>query len=633
MKHLRKLVVMTAVVGLVGAACGGSSGGGNTGTSPGTAAPKKGGTLNLAQLGDVTAGFDPQKEYYTVSWGYYQCCLLRTLLGYNGLDAAHGGDDLRPDLATGMPEISSDGLTWTFHMKSGIHYAPPMQDVEITTPDIIRALEREFTPAVAAGYSFYYTPIEGASDFSSGKAKTISGLTAPDPHTLVVKLTEPAGDMGYRFAMPATAPIPPSPSDPSAMLGVATGHDDDYGRFLVASGPYMFKGSETLDFSQPAKDQTAVAGYVPNKSYDLVRNPSWDASTDSLRPAYVDEITAQLGGENAVLDQKVEANEVDLVFDVSSPDPQFIQKFKTTPDLQNRIFINPTAANYYATMNLGTPPFDDIHVRKAVNLAVDKDGFRRIGGGPDTAELAGHFVPDGLLNGQLKDYNPYATPGSKGADDPAGLAAAKAEMKQATTYDTNGDGICDADACKNILAVGNNQPKAKEQSALIQQNLEAIGVSLNIKYFTQAAAYGKIFDPKNHIAFTTGWGGWAKDYPDAYTFFYPVFYGPNILDQYNTNYSMVGATPEQMKKYGYSITTVAGMDPQVTKCFPLNGDARVTCWADADKYLMEQVVPIVPMEFANQVTIVSDRVTHYTFSAAADGASLAQIGVSDAGGS
>ena len=460
--------------------------------------------LNLAQLGDVTAAFDPQKEYYTVSFAYYQCCLLRTLLGYNGLDAAHGGNELRPDLATGMPER----LLGRPDVDLPPEVGDPLRAADAGRGDHIAGHHpgtRARVHARGGGrVRLLLQPHRGSADFASGKAKTISGLTAPDPHTLVVKLTEPTGDLGYRFAMPATAPIPPSPSDPSAMLGVATGHDDDYGRFLVSSGPYMFKGSDALDFSQPASKQTPVAGYVPNKSYDLVRNPSWDASTDNLRPAYVDEITAQLGGENAVLDQKVEANEVDMVFDVSSPDPQFIQKFKTTPDLQNRIFINPTAANYYATMNLGTPPFDDIHVRKAVNLAIDKDGFRRIGGGPDTGELAGHFVPDGLLNDQLKDYNPYATPGSKGADDPAGLDAAKAEMKQATTYDTNGDGVCDASACQNLLTVANNQPKAKEQAALIQQNLKAIGISLNIKYFTQSAAYGKIFDPKNHIAFTTG---------------------------------------------------------------------------------------------------------------------------------
>jgi peptide/nickel transport system substrate-binding protein len=626
MKHLKKLVVMTAAVGLVAAACGGNSG--SSASSPAGATPKKGGVMNIAQLGDVTAAFDPQKEYYQVSFLYYQCCLLRTLLSYNGLDSAHGGNELRPDLATGMPTVSSDGLTWTFHLKSGIHYAPPMQDVEITSGDIVRALERELTPSVAAGYSFYYNPaIEGSAEFASGKAKTISGLSTPDPQTLVVKLTQPQGDLGFRFALPATAPIPPSPSDPSAMLGVATGHDDDYGRFLVASGPYMFKGSDALDFSQLASKQTPVAGYVPNKSYDIVRNPSWDASTDSLRKAYVDEFQVQLGGTNAVLDQKVEANEADFVLDSSAPDPQFSQKFSTTPDLKSRIHVDQTQGNYYATMNLGTPPFDDIHVRKAVNYAIDKDGLRRIGGGPITGEIAGHFLPNSLINNQLANYDPYATPGSKGADDPQGLAKAKAEMKQATEYDTNGDGVCDASACQNVLTVANNQPKDKEQAALIQQNLKAIGIGLDIKYFTQSAAYGKVFDPKNHIAFTTGWAGWLKDYPDAYTFFYPVMYGPNILDQYNTNYSMVGATPEQMKKYGYSVTKVAGMDPQVQQCFPLSGNARITCWANADKYLMENVVPIIPTLFSNSVYITSDRIVNYVYSSYNDAPSLSQMAV------
>ena len=59
----------------------------------------------------------------------------------------------------------------------------------------------------------------------------------------MVKLTEPAGDLPWRFAMPATAPIPPNPSDPKAVLGVAEGHTTNYGRFLVGTGPYMFEGS------------------------------------------------------------------------------------------------------------------------------------------------------------------------------------------------------------------------------------------------------------------------------------------------------------------------------------------------------------------------------------------------------
>ena len=621
-RHL-KVLALAAIICIAAAACGEEGGGGATSTPSGEK-PQSGGTLVMAQLGDVTAAFDPQKEYYSVPWSYYQCCLLRTLLGYNGLDAQHDGNTLFPDLASEMPEISDDGLTWTFHMKEGLHYAPPLQDVEITAPDIIRALVREATPEVAAGYIFYYGVIEGFDAYSEGKADTITGLSAPDNYTLVVKLTEPTGDFGYRMAFPAAAPIPPNPSDPNAVLGVAQGHDDDYGRFLVASGPYMFVGSENMDFSLPAGKQKPVAGYVPNKSYSLVRNPSWDAATDDLRPAYVDAIQVSIGGEEAVLDQKVETGDIDLVFDTSAPEPEFIKKFQSSPELRDQIFVDLSDSNYYAPMNLGVPPFDDIHVRKAVNYAIDKEGYRRLGGGVVTSEIAGHFIPDGMINDLLKDYDPYATPDHKGTDTPEGLDLAQQEMAQ-SKYDTDGDGVCDDPVCKDVLTVANNGETQQAQAALIAQNLEKIGITLNIKSFTQAAAYGKIWDPKNHIAFATGWGGWVKDYADPYTFIWPLMHGSNILDQYNNNWSMVGATPEQMKKYGYTVTEVPSMDAQIEACFPLTGDERVQCWADADKYLMESVVAVIPIEFPNNVYIVSSRVTNYTYSAYTNAPSLAYL--------
>ncbi len=124
---------------------------------------------------------------------------------------------------------------------------------------------------------------------------TITGMTAVDDYTLEIKLTAPAGDLGYRLAMPAAAPIPPNPADPEAPLGVAEGHDDDYGRFLVSSGPYMFEGSEAMDFSLPVKEQEAVAGYQPDTLISLVRNPSWVADgQDDLRPAYVDAVSVEI---------------------------------------------------------------------------------------------------------------------------------------------------------------------------------------------------------------------------------------------------------------------------------------------------------------------------------------------------
>ena len=259
LKRTLKWIAAVAVLGIVAAACGGDDGGGSTtGATGGTGATGtelSGGTLHMAQVADVDAAFDPQKSYYSVTWSYYRV-LLRRMMGYPGLPGAEGTVP-EPDLAAAAPDVSEDGLTWTFTLQSGLTYAPPLQDVPITTQDFIRALEREANPKTnVGGYSFYYSVIKGFDDFGAGKADSIEGLSAPDDQTLVIELTKPAG-LQYLMALPASAPIPPNPNDPKARLGVAEGHDKDYGRFLVASGPYMFEGSENLDFSLPAEDQAS----------------------------------------------------------------------------------------------------------------------------------------------------------------------------------------------------------------------------------------------------------------------------------------------------------------------------------------------------------------------------------------
>ncbi len=169
-------------------------------------------------------------------------------------------------------------LTWTFRLKQGLRYAPPFEDTPIVAPDVVRALERTARVTSAEemiGYPFYYSAIRGFDAFDAGQADSIAGLETPDDRTLVVRLEEATGDLAYRFAMPATAPIPE---------GADEGHDEDYGRFLVASGPYMIEGSEELDFSTPPDEQEPAAGFVPAVltrtlvaeepgSLVLVRNP------------------------------------------------------------------------------------------------------------------------------------------------------------------------------------------------------------------------------------------------------------------------------------------------------------------------------------------------------------------------
>ncbi|MDQ4006180.1 MAG: ABC transporter substrate-binding protein, partial [Actinomycetota bacterium] len=218
MNRYLRLVALAGILALVAAACGErNTGGGQQG--PGGEA-QRGGTLLGGLESDVDAAFDPQKEYYSVTWGFYHCCLLRTLVTTATTTADNDGNVLVPDLATEVPEPSEDGLTYTFNIQEGLMFAPPYQDTEITADAFINALEREAEPKVGAGYPFYYSVIEGFDDFSEGKADSISGLTAVDDHTLEITLSCPAGDFPYRMMMPATAPIPE---------GAADGHEKDYG--------------------------------------------------------------------------------------------------------------------------------------------------------------------------------------------------------------------------------------------------------------------------------------------------------------------------------------------------------------------------------------------------------------------
>ena len=608
MKVLR-LVSLALAVALVFAACGTDDP-----SSPSTgddAQVQQGGTIRLAALSDVSAAFDPQKEYYSLTWGLYRCCLLRTLMSYPGLPAEEGGNDVVSDLATAPPELSNDGLTWTFTLKEGITYAPPFQDTEIIAQDFVNALERTAdTEAAANGYSFYYSVIEGFDEFSEGKADSISGLATPDDHTLEITTTQPTGDIPYRMSMHSTAPIPD---------GAADGHVRDYGRYLVASGPYMFEGSEDMDFSVPADKQEPVSGYKPGRSITLVRNPSWDKSTDEFRDAYLERIEISIGGTEEDIANKIDAGEVDINID-GVPPAQQLRRYQTDPELKDQVHVYPSDAIRYLSFNIAEPPFDDVHVRKAVNLAIDKEGMRRLRGGPVFGEIAGHIMLDTITDGLVADLDPYLSEGNQGD-----LEAAKEEMRQ-SKYDSDGDGVCDDPVCEQILAVTDEADPYPDQGALVQDNLEPLGLSLDVKQFERTTMYDKCLDPSVHGAICLA-PSWGKDYPDATTFAEPLFSEASLGPDACCNYSLVGASPEHLEKYDYSVTDVPSADPQIEECTQATDEDRTQCWADLDEYLMNEVVPWVPYLFDNNVDIVSTNLVNYTFDAFAGMIALDHVGV------
>ncbi|MFI5054729.1 MAG: ABC transporter substrate-binding protein, partial [Acidimicrobiia bacterium] len=345
----------------------------------------------------------------------------------------------------------------------------------------------------------------------------------------------------------------------------------------------MFQGIDKVDFSVPASQQKPAAGYIPGRQIVLVRNPSWDPSTDDNRPAYVDQIQATIGGDVADLYNKVETGEVDWVMDAQPP-ADVLAKYSTNPDLQPYLHTYAQNAVTYMSMNLAVPPFDDIHVRKAVNLIIDKAGARQLGGGPLVGVNAGHIFPDGLTNNILKSYDPYATANSAGD-----ATLAMKEMAQ-SKYDTNHDGKCDASVCQNILALTSTTDPAPRIAALFNQDVQKIGMSLNVKALDTTTMYSKCDDMTADIP-TCLAAGWVQDYPDAYTFGPPLFKSTSLYPSC-CNYDALGATSAQLTKWGYTVTSVPSVDSQLAQCAAIPvGDARTQCWANFDKYMMENVVP------------------------------------------
>jgi peptide/nickel transport system substrate-binding protein len=593
---------------LVATSCTGGTEPPSPSSSPSVVPAPRGGTLrivspDLAWAGlPQPAGPDPQKDYVNDSWELFRCCLLRTLLSNKGAPTSEGGAILRPDLAASMPTVSPDGRTWTFRLRPGLHYAPPLQRVEIKAQDFIRAMKREANPKTSAGYSFYYSVIEGFDDFAAGGADSISGLEAPDDHTLQVHLVTPTGDLGNRLAMPAAAPIPPNPFDPTAPLGVASGHDDGYGRFLVSSGPYRLEGSEAIDFSLPPARQRPASGLVPGRSIILVRNPSWDSSTDELRGAYVDRMEFSFGGTVEEAAGAVDDGRADLVFYPGAPPqapPDQVQRYQADPAQGGTVSIEPNDVMRYVSLNLALPPLDDVHVRKAMNLIVNKARLQEIFGGPTAAEVIGHVVVNSLENDLLLDYDPYRTPGHTGS--PQGAREEMALSK----YDTNGDGVCDAPVCSDLLAVGfNDFPSSVSQAKQIQKDLVGIGIHLDLELMPNQQ-----FLPSKHVALglTLPWG---KDYLNASTFFLPLFTAASIG---GSNHALLGATPQQLRRWGYPVTSVPSVDERIDSCFVEIGQAQLRCWAELDQYLMESVVPWIPYQIVQHVEVVPARIIRYSY--------------------
>jgi peptide/nickel transport system substrate-binding protein len=544
---------------------------------------------------DFTGGFDPTGEYLGSAFGIYSNLLVRTLVGYKHIAGAPG-NAIVPDLATSLGKVTNNGKRYTFTIKDGVKFGPPLNR-QITSKDVLFAMQRIGTPSVVAQYGFYYDVIKGMTAFKEGKSKVIQGIKTPDLKTIIFDLTVPTGDFAYRLAMPAAGPMP------QEVAGCFT-QPNEYGRYLISSGPYMYAGSDKLNATScdTIKASGGISGFDGTSKMELVRNPAYSASTDT--PAARENLPDSfLFTTNSNVDDifaKIGRGDIEDEVPGGTPPPTVLREYQGSKQLK----VNSGDRTWYLMMNMTQPPLDDIHIRKAINWVVNKEALRKAWGGPTSGLIATHIAPDAQVGDKIKGFAPYGT----GKGD---VAKAKAEVKL-SKYDANKDGICDAKACKNLFTISGDRAVEKAMLPSLEQSLKQIGITLKDRVLKDA--YTPIGTVRLNTPFSTR-PGWGKDYADPYAFFGANFDSRAITPTGNGNRGLVGLTPALAKKFGIkgNISNVPSVDKDLDNCQQKLGSARPTCYAALDKKLMTDVVPWVPYLWSTYTNVISKNVTQWNF--------------------
>jgi peptide/nickel transport system substrate-binding protein len=497
----------------------------------------RGGTLRVLSS-DPFFGLDTADSYGPTVRPY-----ARTLYGYNLAGPPEQKTVPVSDIASGPPQLSPDQRTYTFTLRPGVRYAPPVNR-EVTAADFITAIERLYDKKSPSGGQFYANLIAGASRFGAGKASRISGLAAPDARTLTITLDQPAGDFLSILTLPFFAPVP---GEYAAHYQVGANYDGH----VVGSGPYT------------------PTTYDPGRLVVLDRNPNWDPATDPLRKAWVDRIEIRLGVRNSSIQRVIDHEEADLSLDSHVPQAR-VDELRADPERSRQVSVNPTGN--LLLLVLGTHrkagAIADVRVRQAVNYAIDKAAYRDAVAGrwAATGELASTILAPGSLG--YHHYDLYPTPGGRG--DPAKARALLAEAGY-----PNGLTL-------GFVTWGSGQFAAGRKP--IEASLKRAGIRLRVKTYEQGNLWEKsLAIPAKRLEHQLGQSVWRPDYfGDNARQSIPLQYDGRRLDP-ERNYD--NFSEYDNPKVSRMIDRVLAEPDQLR---------RASLWGEIDQRIMQDA-PMVPL--------------------------------------
>jgi peptide/nickel transport system substrate-binding protein len=496
---------MLAVVFLVSACDPSPSPSPSAGTSPratsqpsaqSTLAPpiaRPGQTIHVLTQTEQWNHVDPQRIYTPEDLAFFGATTMRALTAFKVSADPIEGTTLVPDMATDIGTATDGGRVWSFTLRPGVTW---QDGGEVTCEDVKYGVSRSFaTDVINQGptYGYAWLDIPTDADESSAYKGPYSGkgqalfdkAVTCDGRTIKFRLNRPVVDFNATVTLGFGA----------VRQSDDTG-DEYYGTappYIQSNGPYM------------VESYTIGNGGM----YTLVRNPSWNPASDSIRKAYPDRWVVHFNLDPKDIDRRIMASEGDDASAILYGNVQqenfaaiFTDAGTAAPAFAGRAINGSDPYVRYHWINVEA--LQNVKVRQALMVALDRAALRQVFGG----ELFGAYADGVLKPGIGRDYAP------------TGIW----DTFFGQVVPPTGDPLL---ARRLILESGELAPKVTFRAAdtppnqlaarVVVDSLARAGIAVTFDPISPGCGYG-FCDPRQlweSADFATG--GWTADWPNAST--------------------------------------------------------------------------------------------------------------------
>lgn len=434
-------------------------------------------------------------------------------------------------------EISADFLTYTFHLRADAKWS---DGKPVTAVDFLRSFQRILTPALAAEYAYNLFHLVGAEDYQAGKLTDFAkvGCKALNNQTLQLTLRQPTPFLLQLLAFYPWYPVPIDTIekfDGLSRRGSAWTRPENF----VGNGPFALKE------------------WKPNQRIVLTRSPTyWDRANVKL-----DEIQFFPIESTDSEERMFRTGQLHITYEVPRSK---IPTYKREHPEQIRFDL--LDGVYFYRFNVKAPPLDNIKVRRALALAIDREGLTRI-----------------VLGGGEQPANSIVPPGNAGYVSQHHLEGDLAEARRLLAE----AGFPDGKGFPKTELLYNTLEKHKAIGEAIQQMWRK---NLGIEISLRNEEWKVYLNTQHSKDFQIERAGWVADYADPHVFF----------DLWETNN---GNNDTNWGNAEYDALLQTALNSKTTA-------ERYETYQKMERILLDEL-PILPIFFYTQPRLVSPKVKGY----------------------